>query len=69
MFGEKVGIVSGNVVTYKAAKDLFMAGTDSVKVGIGPGSTCITRIETGCGVPQISAILDCAKAARTYKKR
>ncbi|MEK7061336.1 MAG: guanosine monophosphate reductase [Patescibacteria group bacterium] len=68
MFGEKVGIVSGNVVTYKAAKDLFMAGTDSVKVGIGPGSTCITRIETGCGVPQISAILDCAKAARTYKK-
>ena len=58
MFGEKVGIVSGNVVTYKAAKDLFMAGTDSVKVGIGPGSTCITRIETGCGVPQISAILD-----------
>src|SRR4030042_2939155 len=68
LFGSKVGIVSGNVVTYEAAKDLFRAGADCVKVGIGPGSTCITRTETGCGVPQISAVLACAKAARKYLK-
>ncbi len=68
IFGNKVGIVSGNVVTYEAAKDLFQAGADCVKVGIGPGSTCITRTETGCGVPQISAVLACAKAARKYHK-
>jgi len=68
IFGNKVGIVSGNVVTYEGAKDLFLAGADCVKVGIGPGSTCITRTETGCGVPQISAMLACAKAARKYRK-
>ena len=68
MFGNTVGIVSGNVVTYEAAKDLFQAGADCVKVGIGPGSTCITRTETGCGAPQISAMLTCAKAARKYHK-
>lgn len=68
MFGEKVGIVSGNVATYEATKDLFLAGADCVKVGIGPGSTCITRTETGCGVPQISAMLTCTKAARKYNK-
>ena len=68
MFGSKVDIISGNVATYEAAKDLFLAGADSVKVGIGPGSTCITRIETGCGVPQITAMLECTKAARAYHK-
>lgn len=68
IFGAKVGIVSGNVVTEEAAKDLFLAGADCVKVGIGPGSTCITRTETGCGVPQITAVLACAKAARKYHK-
>lgn len=68
IFGKKVDIVSGNVATYEAAKDLFIAGADSVKVGIGPGSTCITRVETGCGVPQITAVLDCARAARKFKK-
>jgi IMP dehydrogenase len=68
MFGNTVGIVSGNIVTYEAAKDLFQAGADCVKVGIGPGSTCITRTETGCGAPQISAMLTCAKAARKYHK-
>lgn len=68
MFGDTVGIVSGNVVTYEATKDLFLAGADCVKVGIGPGSTCITRTETGCGVPQITAMLACAKAARKYRK-
>ena len=68
MFGKEVGIVSGNVVTYEAAKDLYSAGADCVKVGIGPGSTCITRVETGCGVPQISAVLSCAKAAGKFHK-
>lgn len=66
-FGKKVDIVAGNVATYGGAVNLFKAGADSVKIGIGPGSTCITRIETGCGVPQISAVLECSKAAREYK--
>jgi IMP dehydrogenase len=68
LFGSKVDIVSGNVATYEGANDLFKAGADCVKVGIGPGSTCITRTETGCGVPQISAVLDCVKAARKYNR-
>lgn len=66
-FGKKIDIVTGNVATYEGASSLFKAGADSVKVGIGPGSTCITRIETGCGVPQISAVLECSKAAREHK--
>lgn len=68
LFGKQVGIVAGNAATYEAAKDLFEAGADSVKVGVGPGSTCITRTQTGCGVPQITAVLECARAARKYKK-
>ncbi len=67
MFGKKVDIVSGNTATFEAADDLFKAGADSVKVGIGPGSICTTRIETGSGVPQITAILESAKAARIHK--
>lgn len=63
-----VGLVSGNAATYEAADDLFSAGADSVKVGVGPGSTCITRTQTGCGVPQITAVIDCARAARKHKK-
>jgi len=68
MFGDKVDIVSGNSATFDAAEDLFKAGADCVKVGIGPGSICTTRIETGSGVPQITAILESARAARKYKK-
>lgn len=68
MFGKKVDIVSGNSATYDAAEALFKAGADCVKVGIGPGSICTTRIETGSGVPQITAIIESAKAARKYKK-
>lgn len=68
MFGNKVDIVSGNSATFEAAEDLFKAGADCVKVGIGPGSICTTRIETGSGVPQITAILESARAARKYKK-
>jgi IMP dehydrogenase len=67
-FGKSVDIVSGNVATMEAAEALFKSGADCVKVGIGPGSTCTTRVETGCGVPQITAILDSAKAAKKYKR-
>lgn len=67
-FGKDVDIVSGNSATFEAADALFKAGADSVKVGIGPGSICTTRIETGSGVPQITAIMDSAKAARKHKK-
>jgi IMP dehydrogenase len=57
-------IVAGNVATYEAAKDLIALGIDGLKVGIGPGSICTTRIVTGAGVPQITAIVEAAKAAR-----
>ncbi|MGD0523375.1 MAG: guanosine monophosphate reductase [Candidatus Microgenomates bacterium] len=67
-YGKSVNIVAGNVATKEAAEALFKNGADSVKVGIGPGSTCITRIETGCGVPQITAVLESAKAAKRYGK-
>lgn len=63
-FGEKVDIISGVVATYEGAKDLFKAGADTVRVGVGPGTICITRIETGVGVPQITAVMDAAKAAK-----
>ena len=63
-----VDLIAGNVATEAAAEALFKAGADSVKVGIGPGSICTTRIETGSGVPQLSAILEAAKAARKFKK-
>lgn len=51
-----VDIMAGNVATYRGAKDLMMAGADSVKVGVGPGSLCSTRIKTGVGVPQFTAV-------------
>lgn len=55
-------IIAGNVATYAGADYLASCGADAVKVGIGPGSVCQTRIKTGVGVPQLSAIQDCAKA-------
>ncbi len=58
-----VDLVAGNVATHEGACDLIERGVDAIKVGIGPGSICTTRIVTGAGVPQISAILDCARAA------
>lgn len=64
----KLDLVAGNVATTEAAEALFQAGADCVKVGIGPGSICTTRIMTGSGVPQITAIIDAARAARKYKK-
>ena len=59
-------LIAGNVATAEATRDLIEAGADCVKVGIGPGSICTTRVVTGVGVPQISAIIDCVKAASEY---
>jgi len=57
-------IVAGNVATYEGAKDLIALGIDGLKVGIGPGSICTTRIVTGAGVPQLTAIMEAARAAK-----
>ena len=62
----QVDIVAGNVATKEAALALFEVGADIVKVGIGPGSICTTRIVAGIGVPQLTAVLDCAEAADKY---
>ncbi|MEW8972694.1 MAG: IMP dehydrogenase [Tissierellaceae bacterium] len=59
-------VIAGNVATGEATVDLIKAGADAVKVGIGPGSICTTRVVTGIGVPQVTAIIDCAKAAKEY---
>lgn len=63
-YAPKVQVVVGNVATADAVKDLIKAGADGIKVGIGPGSICTTRVVTGIGVPQLSAIFECAKAAK-----
>lgn len=62
-------VIAGNVATAEATKALIDAGADIVKVGIGPGSICTTRIVAGIGVPQITAIMDCAEEADRYGKR
>ena len=59
-------VIAGNVATGAATKDLIEAGADAVKVGIGPGSICTTRVVAGIGVPQISAIMDCYNVAKEY---
>ncbi|MGO1469371.1 MAG: IMP dehydrogenase [Tissierella sp.] len=59
-------VIAGNVATAEATRDLIKAGADGVKVGIGPGSICTTRVVTGIGVPQITAIQNCAEAAKEY---
>ena len=56
-------IIAGNVVTGEMVEELILAGADIIKVGIGPGSVCTTRIKTGVGYPQLSAIIECADAA------
>jgi IMP dehydrogenase len=57
-------LIAGNVATYEGTRDLIELGVDGVKVGIGPGSICTTRVVSGAGVPQITAIADSSKAAR-----
>ena len=59
-------VIAGNVATGEATVDLIKAGVDAVKVGIGPGSICTTRVVTGIGVPQITAVINCAEAAKEY---
>ena len=59
-------VIAGNVATGAATRDLIKAGADAVKVGIGPGSICTTRVVAGIGVPQITAIMDCYAAAKEY---
>jgi len=59
-------VIAGNVATKNGTEDLIRAGVDAVKVGVGSGSICITRVITGSGVPQLTAILDCAKVGKEY---
>lgn len=59
-------IIAGNIATKEAAKDLIEAGADCIKVGIGPGSICTTRIVAGVGVPQLTAVMNCAEEASKY---
>ena len=66
--GRVVPIVAGNIVTSEGTGDLIEAGADVVKVGVGPGAMCTTRMQTGVGRPQFSAVLDCAETARDLGK-
>ena len=59
-------LIAGNVATAKGTEDLIKAGVDAVKVGVGSGSICITRVITGSGVPQLTAVLDCAKIGKKH---
>jgi len=61
---EHVSLIAGNIATAEAAQDLVSAGVDAVKVGIGPGSICTTRVVTGVGVPQVSAIMEVARVCK-----
>lgn len=62
----QVNLIAGNVATKEGTKALIDAGVDVVKVGIGPGSICTTRVVAGVGVPQVTAIYDCATEARKH---
>ena len=59
-------LIAGNVATAQGAEDLIKAGVDAVKVGVGSGSICITRVITGSGVPQLTAVVDCAEVGKKY---
>jgi IMP dehydrogenase len=65
-FGDGVDLIAGNVATPEATVELIEAGADAIKVGIGPGSMCTTRIITGAGVPQLTAVAWCSEAARAH---
>lgn len=62
----KLDVIGGNVATAEATEDLIRAGVDAVKTGIGPGSICTTRVVAGVGVPQLSAVMECASVARMH---
>jgi IMP dehydrogenase len=64
-FGD-IGIIAGNIATSEATRDLINVGVDAVKVGIGPSAICTTRVVAGAGVPQVTAIAECARIAREY---
>ena len=63
-FGDKIDVIAGNVATYEGSKALIEAGVDAVKVGIGPGSICTTRVISGVGVPQVSAVARAVAASQ-----
>ena len=62
-------VIAGNIATYAGAKALIAAGADGLRVGMGPGAICTTRVISGMGVPQITAILETVKAAKKSKMR
>jgi IMP dehydrogenase len=64
--GGETDIVAGNVATADGARDLALAGADAIKVGVGPGSVCTTRVVAGVGVPQLTAVMECAEAAAAH---
>jgi IMP dehydrogenase len=66
-YKNKVVVMAGNVATYEGAKDLMKAGADILRVGVGPGSICTTRIVTGMGVPQVTALMEVARAVKGSK--
>lgn len=63
---KRLDVVVGNIATYKAANDLCKAGADALRVGMGPGAICTTRVVSGMGVPQVTAILETVRAAKKY---
>jgi len=64
LYGDKIQVIGGNIATPEAVRDLAEAGADAVKVGIGPGSICTTRIVAGVGVPQLTAVMQCAEVGK-----
>ena len=64
--GDGIEIIAGNVATADGARDLAEAGADGVKVGVGPGSVCTTRVVAGVGVPQLTAVMECAEACALH---
>ena len=60
-------VMAGNIATAEAAEELIQAGADAIKVGIGPGSICTTRVVAGAGIPQITAVMDCTRVAAKYE--